>query len=140
MSRALLPVVMERLQEINQIRRKNARILAQALEGNPNFLQAKPLAGSKPSYPRLPLVAKTEVMRSQAVDRLQKAGIGASPLYPSAICDIPGITPHMATANFHRPKAESLARRLFSVPTHPLLTRQDLNCISEIINGLAAAG
>jgi dTDP-4-amino-4,6-dideoxygalactose transaminase len=139
MARALLPLVVERLQQINQIRRTNAGTLIRALEGNPNFYHAKPLTGSQPTYPRLPLVARTEVMRSQALERFRKARIGASPLYPSAICDIPGIAAHMASPDFHRPKAENLSRRLFTVPTHPLLTNQDLNCISQILNGLAAA-
>jgi perosamine synthetase len=135
---ALLPLLMERLEEMNRVRRGNAAILALALEGNRHFNQPKPAEACEATYTRFPLVAKNETVKSQALRRLQEAGIGASPFYPSAICDIPGIGSHMAANDFHRPKAESLSRRLFTLPTHPLLTRQDLNRVSQILNGLEA--
>ena len=64
------------------------------------------------------------------------AGIGASPFYPSAICDLPGIGKHMKSGSAHFSKAEDLSRRLLTVPTHPYVRRRDLETVVKIVRGL----
>jgi dTDP-4-amino-4,6-dideoxygalactose transaminase len=134
----LLPQLMDRLQEMNRIRRENAAVLADALHESPQFTIPRPGPDCQPNYVRFPLIARDEATRDRAVGLLRAAGIGASPFYPSAICDIEGIGPHMAIGNFHRPKAEDLSRRLLTLPTHHYVTRDDVRTIGRTLLKVAA--
>lgn len=130
---ALLPELMGRFSEINQTRTKNATAIAQTIVGNPFFSIPKPFPDCRPVYIRFPLIAKDEDTRDQVVRSLHRAGVGASRFYPSAICDIPGIEQHVATAKFHQPQAEDLSRRLLTLPTHRFFGPSDLKRIAEIL-------
>ncbi len=136
LSGALLAQLMDRLMEINQVRWKNATAMAHGLLGNPHFTVPRPAPDCRPSYIRFPLIAKDEATRNRAMNRLWAKGIGASPFYPSAICDIRGIGSYMAPRDFHRPKAEALSQRLLTLPTHAYVRPQDLDRIVGILNGL----
>jgi perosamine synthetase len=136
LSQVLLLQLMDTLAEINEVRCKNATIIANALVGNRYFSVPRAAPDCQPSYIRFPVIAKDEATRHRALIRLRVAGIGASPFYPSAICDIAGIAPHMAPGNFHRPRAEALSRRLVTLPTHPYVRQQDLNRMVDILNRL----
>ncbi len=133
LSQALLAQLMDRLLQMNQIRRKNAAAIAEALAGNSDFSMPRPALNCQPTYIRFPVLAKDEATRCRALFLLRRAGIGASPFYPSAICDIPGIHQHMASRNFHRPLAEDLSRRLLTLPTHPFVRPSDLRCMAAIL-------
>lgn len=135
--RALLPELMAGLDDLNQIRLKNASALASIVAGNPVFATPKPGPNCQPIYIRFPLLASDENIRRQALDRLWRAGIGASPYYPSAICEIAGIERHMATRDFHCPQAEAVSRQLMTLPTHPLVRARDLERIASILSEVA---
>jgi len=130
----LLPQLMDRLQEMNRMRRENSVYLAQALQGSPRFTIPRPGPDCQPNYVRFPLIARDRATRDQAVKRLRSAGIGASTFYPSAICDIPGIDRYMATADFHCPRAEDLSRRLLTLPIHPFVRGGDLRRMIAVLN------
>jgi perosamine synthetase len=134
LTRALLRDLMKRLQAVNEVRRKNAAAIARALRGNPHFAMPRAASDCEPTYIRFPVLAKDPSTRDIAVSRLQQAGIGASPFYPKAICDIPGIATHMATQDYHRPQAEMLSQRLFTLPTHPLVRPSDLERMTETLS------
>ncbi len=136
LSRALLPQLLEELEKINQIRRANARAIAEALVGHPGFLFPRPAPDTYPTFVRLPVVAREKATREQAASRLRGAGIGASSFYPSAICDIAGIEPHMSVCDFHREHAELLSQRLFTLPVNPFVRPQDLKQMVEILTAL----
>jgi perosamine synthetase len=136
LSQALLPQLMDRLPEINRARSQNATAIANGLADNPNFTLPRPAPDCQPNYIRFPLIARDKATRDQAVIRLRAAGIGASSFYPSAICDIPDIEPHMMQGDFHRPKAEALSQKLLTLPTHPYVRQQDLNRMIDILNRL----
>jgi len=136
--RNLLPKLMERLGEFNRIRRANAAALASELGGIPSFAALRPVEGSSPNYIRFPLLAGDQARRDRAIASLRAAGIGASPFYPGAICDIEGIAPHMAIRDFHRPKAEEVSRRLLTLPTHPYITDRDKQVIINTLRRVAA--
>jgi dTDP-4-amino-4,6-dideoxygalactose transaminase len=133
-SERLFPLLMEKLVEINGTRRKNAASLADAVSGNPDFLIPKAGNNCQPTYIRFPLIARDRSVRDRAVLRLQAGGIGASPFYPSAICDIPRLAPHMAVRDFHRPRAEDLSSRLLTLPTHPFVRPEDLDRMVSVLN------
>jgi len=131
--RELLPRLQERLGEFNEIRRRNAAALNEALKGNPSFAIPHPGEDCVPNYIRFPLIARGESEREHVLRRLQAAGIGAAPFYPSALCDIEGVGPHMAVEDFHRPGAEDLAHRLLTLPTHPYVQSKDLQTMMEVL-------
>jgi perosamine synthetase len=129
----LLPRLLDGLEEINQIRRANARAIAEALAGNPDFDFPRPAANTSPTFVRLPVVARDELTRERAVGRLRSAGIGASAFYPSAICDIAGIETHMSVREFHRERAELLSERLLTLPVNPFVRPQDVARMIDIL-------
>lgn len=134
LSFGLLTELVGSLPEVNSVRRRNAAALKDALSGGGNFSTPSLAMDSLPTYIRFPVIASDQSTRDLAVARLRTAGIGAGPFYPSAICEIPGIERHMATADFHRSRAEGLARRLFTLPTHPLVRKGDLDRMIAILN------
>jgi dTDP-4-amino-4,6-dideoxygalactose transaminase len=135
-SDTLLSQRMGSLEDLNEVRSRNAERLTLALRDNPYFRIPEAPQGYRPTYLRFPLLAKDRPTRDRAVQELRGAGIGATPFYPSAICDIGGVTRHMAVDDFHRPKAEELSRRLLTLPTHPLVRERDLNCIAEVLRSI----
>jgi perosamine synthetase len=136
LSRALLPGLFDELQEFNEIRQANAKAVIRALGENPRFWFPKPTSDSQPTYVRMPIVTRDRTTRDQAVSRLRDAGIGASSSYPSAVCDIPGIASHMATGDFHRPRAEVLSETLLTVPVNPYVTSQDIERMVDVLSNL----
>ena len=132
----LLTELVGSLADVNTTRRRNAAAIAKALEGVGKFSTPGPARNSLPTYIRFPVIARDQATRDMAVTQLRAAGIGAGPFYPSAICDIPGIDAYMARSDFHQPQAEDLARRLFTLPTHPLVTQADIQRMISILNGI----
>jgi dTDP-4-amino-4,6-dideoxygalactose transaminase len=139
-SLALLPQLLADLTEINEIRRANASAIREALAGNTNFEFPAPAANSFSTFVRLPVLASNPEVRERAVTHLRAAGIGASPFYPTAICDIPGIGPYMSEPDFHCQKAESISQRLFTLPVHPFVTSQDIEQMGRILRTVPNEG
>jgi perosamine synthetase len=133
LSKGLLLGMIDQLAGMNHIRRKNAVMISESLAGNSNFTTPAPAFDCQPTYIRFPVLAKDESTRRRALARLLRIGIGASAFYPSAICDIPGILPHMASSDFHCSVAENLSRRLLTLPTHPLVCPSDLERMAAIL-------
>ena len=125
LSRELLLILLERLEAMNEIRRANATRLIEALAGSRALYVPQPSPDTRPTFVRLPVIARDEATRTRAVDRLRREGIGASAFYPRAICDIENIGSHMPGPAIHCEKAERLARTLFTVPVHPLVNHRD---------------
>jgi dTDP-4-amino-4,6-dideoxygalactose transaminase len=131
-SRTLLLRNIGLLSELNRLRAtKASRIRWRKIT---NFHAPEQPAESMPTYLRFPLLAKNHVLRDQAVLELWRAGIGATPFYPSAICDIPGIDRHMAIPDFHRPRAEEISRRLLTLPTHSFVETRDIDRMIDILD------
>lgn len=131
-ARALLSQAFADLPSMNETRQANAQRLLQGIE-DPRFSLPKVAPNTSPSWVRFPIVAQDEQLRDRAVEKLRRAGIGASPSYPSAICDIPGIAPYMASPDFHRPVAERLARTLFTLPVNPYVGARDIERMIETL-------
>jgi dTDP-4-amino-4,6-dideoxygalactose transaminase len=135
-SRLSLAVVRELLpagDKLAAIRRQNAARIAGDVRGHPKFMTPELPPGCVASYVRCPVIACDEEARTMAVTRLRAKGIGASPFYPCAICDIEGIERLTGPGNHHRPGAESLSRRLLTLPTGPHVTDQDLQVIKDVL-------
>lgn len=130
---ALMAETMDDLDDVNRARRKRAAQLQSALEGSPELTVPMPAANCSPTYIRFPLIARDEETRRLKLAQLRDAGIGASGLYPAAVCDIPDVEKHMATADFHRPQAEALSRQLLTLPTHPYVRDSDVEKMIAIL-------
>jgi len=133
---AILDQLSAGLAETNRRRRGKAQILAEALAGHPHFMIPTPAQDSQPAYIRFPVIARDQAVRDQALSQLRAAGIGASPGYPSAICDIEDLRQHMAEVDFHRPRAEALSRGLLTLPTHHFVEHDDLDRIIRIMKAV----
>lgn len=130
---ALLSQLIGKLTELNAGRERNAISIARGVAGNTKFTVPKLICGSRPIYTRLPIIASDGPVRDQAVIRLRAAGIGATSSYPTAICDIPGLERFASSGFRHCPEAESLARRLFTLPTHSFVNPRDISRMVEIL-------
>jgi perosamine synthetase len=138
-SRAVLELILGRVAGLNHERARNAGALAAALKGNPLFRVPTVGTHCQPNYLRLPVLASCQALRNQAVALLRRAGFGASPFYPKAICDLAGIQQYMAGGNVHCHRAEDLSRRLLTLPIHPSVKAADLRKMIEVFNNLETA-
>jgi dTDP-4-amino-4,6-dideoxygalactose transaminase len=110
-----------------------AKIRAAVAAGG-DFSFPSPDADEQPCYPRLPVIAASPWQRTRTISALRRVGIGASIFYPTAISEIPGINRYLALPASCCPNAEWLAARLFTLPTHSLVTERDVANIGLVLN------
>ncbi|MGE0405058.1 MAG: DegT/DnrJ/EryC1/StrS family aminotransferase [Candidatus Korobacteraceae bacterium] len=132
-SSGMLPGKFATLNEITAGRAAKAAWLSRRLQAVSGFTVPEPPRGCRPSYIRFPVLARGMESRDWAVKALRDAGIGASAYYPSAMCDIPEMKPHLADGAAHCPGAEDLARRLLTLPVHPMVHESDMERICNIL-------
>jgi perosamine synthetase len=120
--------LMQRLDEINERRRKVARRLAAVVEKAPAFQNLLIEEQAEPIYLRFPLLAESEALREQLFARMWAAGIGAGRLYEKTLPEI--FTPGNR-ANF--PGAQSFARRLLTLPTHYHVSEAEIAIMEEVL-------
>jgi perosamine synthetase len=132
-SRYLVGVLIGNLTELNRSRALKANTISRGIEESPKFCAPKPQPNCSPTFIRMPVLARDQGVRDRAVGALQRAGIGASKFYPTAICDIAEAKLHMVNGNPHREKAEEIARRLFTLPTHSLVRGEDITRMAVIL-------
>ena len=97
-------------------------IVALAAPGQP--LPAEPL--------RLALLAPDRAARDILVDSLNRAGLGASRFYAADLPRIAGI-PEVVKCQGPFPNASALADRLFTLPTHALVTADTVSRTGAVI-------
>lgn len=113
-----------RLQEANEMRQRNLRVLDCLHQGKLRKHVALPLL-------RMPLLAKSQIEREWFKERGKSMGISA--LYPSGIHTIQDVCQFPAPGAY--PGATLIAERLLTVPTHHLLAPQDFAAIIQLIQG-----
>jgi perosamine synthetase len=132
-SLALLSQLSRGLPALNRGRAVKAQALAELFTGKKSFSLPVVSADTQPVYTRFPVLACDHATRDRAVRELRHAGIGATAFYPSAVCDIPELAPHMAIEGFHKLGAEQIAARLLTLPTHSYIKDSDLQRIGAIL-------
>ena len=80
---------------------------------------------------RYPLLVDISV-RNQLHDRLMKAGLGPSLMYPSALPGISGLSGLLGRQGPF-PAAESFSQRILTLPTHSGVGESDIACIRQIL-------
>ena len=86
---------------------------------------------------RLALLAPSAQMRDVLVERLARAGLGATALYATALPNATGM-PDSIRVQGPFPHAEQLARRLFTLPTHAGTTAATIQRTDQIVREVAA--
>ncbi len=137
---AVILGMLKKIERLNAVRVENARFLIESIaedETTGGFAIPGRRADAIVPYLRLPVLAPSNSLRHKAITDLNRAGIGASTMYPSTIRDIPEIEKHLVGTENKFPGAATLADRLFTLPTHPYVARQDLETISRILKRLS---
>lgn len=89
---------------------------------------------SKYSEPlRLPLLAPNQLTRDGIVTSLNRRHLGASRLYGATLPQIEGV-PEIIQSQGPFPGATQLAMRLFTLPTHSLVTAQTVDAARTVIS------
>jgi dTDP-4-amino-4,6-dideoxygalactose transaminase len=117
-SSAVAQRLMTRLDELGSARRRNAAGLQRALEGLSAIEPIRPLPGAIAAYTRFPLRVRDAGMRAGLVAALDRAGIGASASYPSALADIPEVRVRLPADDRDCPGARRIASTILTLPTH----------------------
>lgn len=81
---------------------------------------------------RLPLLARSRPVRDALVTKLNACGLGASTMYRSCLNGITGV-PEAVREQTPFPNASDVAERLFTLPTHSLVTAAAVACAMEIV-------
>ena len=98
-------------------RAQRAEALAAALRSRTRHAPLLAPPGVRAVYPRLAVLAPDAGARARALARLARAGLGASPFYPSALGAIPALRAQLV-GPAAQAGAEAFAARVFTLPTH----------------------
>jgi dTDP-4-amino-4,6-dideoxygalactose transaminase len=122
-----------RLETMMSIRKRQAAMLCRTLD-------AARVAGdaSSASYLRLPFMTENREQRQKVCRTAKKRGLGITPMYPSAINEIPEIAHHFAGSTF--PAARLVADRLVTLPLHRYVRDGDRDEMARLLEPLRCAG
>jgi dTDP-4-amino-4,6-dideoxygalactose transaminase len=131
---ALALLMLNELDAINEQRRRNALYLEEKLRHNALLLLPEPVKESSPVYLRFPMLVLKPDLREKIYTELRRSGLGVSKMYPTAIHRISGLLPHLLQGQQTYPRADLLATSILTLPTHPTVTRRDLDRMIKVIN------
>ena len=130
---ALALAVLPRLEQLTDARRRTAETLLSLLRGIEGVTPVIPAALSEPAYLRLPVLVRDADSRNRLIADLNAAGIGASSSYPGSIVDIPALSGWLRGSRLREWRGQDVARRILTLPTHPLVTASDLQTIADVV-------
>ena len=136
---SLAVTMLHRLEEFTRARRENAATLLRELRAIA-MDTVQPIAGAEPVYLRLPLLAANDQHRNAAIDALTSAGIGATGSYPASLADVPELRPALADVNPVANGGREVARRIVTLPTHPLVRVADIRRMRKVLEGREISG
>jgi dTDP-4-amino-4,6-dideoxygalactose transaminase len=121
------------LKDLNAVRLKNARMIAERILNETQFQVPGFSADESPIYLRLPVLASDRRERDAAINALQQAGIKSSVMYPSTINQIDGIESHLSNPEGEFKGALTVVDRLFTLPTHNYVKDSDIDKIIDCL-------
>jgi perosamine synthetase len=128
------PIMFSRLDKVNEIRKRNSRIIIERAANLKNYAIPGSSRGDIP-YIRIPLLATDRNMRDNIISALARIGVISSGMYPSTVANIPQIEEHLVGENEKFPGAENVVDRLFTLPTHSYVRERDINNIISCLKG-----
>ena len=124
--------ILNRIDQINKIRRRNARLLYELLS-NCDYVHVPEIpSGSEPVYLRFPIIVDNENRTKTLFQQLAKVGIGVSRSYAHTLPDLYAHDSVGNTQDF--PGATHLANCLLTLPTHPFMRTNDFFHIQNIFS------
>jgi dTDP-4-amino-4,6-dideoxygalactose transaminase len=124
------------LDDINRVRRRNAEQLMGALGELPFVRFPARVPKAAPIYVRLPVLVTEKEARERLFQRLHRNGIGVSRMYVYPLADL--FADQMDQNGEEFPAAKYVSHHLLTLPTHHLMTEQDLGKTIEVFyDGLA---
>lgn len=117
-----------RLEQLNGGRREVATYYVRHIRGAREFGQRIP-------YLRFPLLLDPDARRRILQDDTSRR-LGITGMYPATVGRIPQLAGRLTESVFRQ--AEEVAASLVTLPTHPLLTRTDLETICGFVNAASA--
>lgn len=132
---ALALVMLDHLDELTAARSANAAAWHDALASHPGLSFVEPADLARPAYLRFPILIDDPARRDACVSRLVAAGIGATASYPQALPDVPELA---GTERRDTPVsgARFVAARILTLPTHPYVTRADIDRGARVLGTL----
>lgn len=113
----------QRLEKSNKARMANSEYFSK-------HLNVKPLGKGSIFYLRWPLLTQSADEKSRIYDLSQKQGLGISLVYPTSINEVERFKLTFKGRSF--PSAKKFAESLLVLPTHHLVSAQDLKRISAL--------
>lgn len=133
---ALGVAALARLDEYVDARRRNAAALMNALRPLARIHQVRPIAGTAPTYLRLPILMEDQQTRDEALVSLRRAGIGATASYPRALADVPELAEVMRDQGRNAAGGRFVADRVLTLPTHPFVTAADIRTMTDVLSSV----
>ncbi len=124
--------LLRRLSEFSAARLANGLFLMEGLKGIDSIVLPKILPDTAPAFNRLPVVFKDTRLREKVHLQLWDEGIESSYMYPYALHQVYDL----GYKENDFPNAVYLAGHILTLPVHPLVPRQNLEKIVEIVSGL----
>jgi dTDP-4-amino-4,6-dideoxygalactose transaminase len=127
----------DRLAAAGKVRRQNAEILERCISAKVGETISRRTEDT-PSFLKLPILLKTPGMKTRLCTRSKQEGLGISPLYPGCIQQIPELRDQLASARV--PMSQLLAERLVTLPTHHLVSPDDMKRVVDAMEKSADQG
>lgn len=137
-SLALISAAWELAREEAETRRRRARQLRSALARVGDVLPVRVPPGGEGGYLRLPVIARSPGA-AERLDSAEARRRGVMPGYPRPLHRLAGFRPRIRNLEDGRdarfPGAETLSRKLFTLPVHSRLTEGDLTGLVSLVAG-----
>jgi dTDP-4-amino-4,6-dideoxygalactose transaminase len=113
------------------VRKEHAARLVRVLTKSGSLRSIEPLPGAEPGFLRLPVVANNS--GKSVLSSTKARDLGIMPGYPKSLNNLEGFRDLCVNRDAPFPGAERLAESLFTLPTHSLLTKSDLDRLESVI-------
>jgi perosamine synthetase len=119
-------VMLDRLDGFSEHRRMMAESWRRALAGVDGISQVRAVTDSTPACLRYPILEADGVWKDRTIRALNAVGVGASCSYPTQLSAIPNLAPHLVGPCADLAGGRTVAARIVTLPTHPLVTERDV--------------
>ena len=125
--------LLKQLDELNRIRKANGEYYMDALRNIP-WAQVVDIKHTVlPVFLRFPLLVTEAKERVRIEKELVRLRLGATLSFPSSVTDIVELRPKLLDFDIQALGGKTVANQILTLPTHPYVTKGDLDSIIEVI-------